>query len=123
MATLARHVKGSKAIGGPGEYSRYNKQGTKIHSIRNRYLELNIDLDDTSISRPWTADGEEILIQYFYEGYTLKGMSKMLNRTWPDIASRLMKLAMEKRIDSGCWGVRARGWLPEGGLYEGVEWR
>ena len=115
MTSLARHVKGSKAIGAKGELYRYEKKDTKIRAVKNRYMELGIDLDDTSISRPWTPDGEEALLDLFSQGYTVKKMCKELNRVWPDVGSRLVKLGMEKRLDP-------EGWPGEGNLYEGIEW-
>ena len=108
-----QRIGGSKAIGKP-EYAYVAKTG-KGSGVITRYKEIGIDLLDTSISRPWTPDGEGTLIDLYYAGYNVKAMCRELNRTWPDVGSRLVKLGMEGRIDP-------EGWPREGELYAGIEW-
>lgn len=113
---LAR-FSGSKAIGGPGELCRYNKKDTTIHAVKNRYLELGIDLDMTSEYRPWTADGDEALIDLFHLGYTVPKMCKEFSRFRWDIVGRLVMLALKGELNPEDWGRDAKGDLPEG-LYD-----
>lgn len=112
MTSLARYS-GSKAIGGPGDYSR-NKTG-QSKAITNALVMLGVKHGDRDKARPWTPDGEEVLIQFFHEGLTVRKMCKEFNRSWPDVGSRLVKLGMEKRLDP-------ESWPGEGNLYEGIEW-
>ncbi len=57
-------------------------------------------------------DGDKELIILFYEGYTVYEIAKDMNRTWPDIASRLYKLCLEEAIDGRDWGKKSKMALP-----------
>ena len=95
--TAMSGLRGHKAFGDPGDYrSRATKTGKTRDDISMQYKALGIDLTDTAISRPWTPDGEEVMLELWDGGYKVKDICKELNRTIPDVLSRLAKVGYER---------------------------
>ena len=95
MTSLARHTTATRVASNtvPG----YIKKSNKTKGALSHFTQFGIDLNDTSITRPWTLDGEDALVDLFVqEGYTAKEVCKELGRTLPDVLSRLVKLALEE---------------------------
>ena len=103
-----------------GEAGYVRKTGKGVGVI-SRFKELGIDLLDSSISRPWTPDGESALRDLFYFGLTYKQMAKELNRTWQDVWSRTVLLYTKGELAPDEWGKTVRYTHAAQGLWDGLE--
>ncbi|MBS3885590.1 MAG: hypothetical protein KGZ56_00875 [Dethiobacter sp.] len=71
--------------------------------IKNAYLLLGIDLSDLSSTRPWTPDGDALLIADFEAGYRIPQMATEYRRTEEDVERRICVLAKAGRLDLNKW--------------------
>jgi hypothetical protein len=76
--------------------------------IRNAYLLLGIDLSDLSSTRPWTPDGDAILIADFEAGYRIPQMANEYRRPVEDVEHRICVLAKAGRMDLKQWGKKRK---------------
>lgn len=76
--------------------------------IKNAYLLLGIDLSDLSQTRPWTPDGDALLIADFEAGYRIPQMANEYRRTVEDVERRICVLAKAGRLDLKQWGKKRK---------------
>ncbi len=96
--------------------SQYTPQSDKLYA-NPLFASLGFDLQNVKRIRLWTPDAEAMLVDAFYQGYTLSQMEKEFNRTIPDIYGRITTLYLEGRLDSEAWGRDAEGKI-EGELWD-----